>query len=69
MQYLYGKINRAGISSLDFNFLVQYACKKQDFLMQVLFEATVMGVNLDLQTYLKVLIALYHETPGLSKDS
>ena len=37
--------------------------------MQVLFEATVMGVNLDMQTYLKVLIALYHETPVISKDS
>jgi hypothetical protein len=37
--------------------------------MQVLFEATVMGVTLDLQTYLKVLIALYHETPVISKDS
>ena len=37
--------------------------------MQVLFEATVLGVNLDLQTYLKVLIALYHETPTLNKDS
>jgi hypothetical protein len=48
MQYLNGKLNRAAISSLDFNFLVQYACKKQDFLMQVLFEATVLGVHLDL---------------------
>jgi hypothetical protein len=37
--------------------------------MQVLFETTVMGVSLDLQTYLKVLLALYYETPGLSKES
>jgi len=33
MQHLYAKLNRAEISSLDFNFVVQYACKKQDFLM------------------------------------
>ena len=38
-------------------------------LMQVLFETTVLGVDLDLQTYLKVLIALYNESPILSKDS
>jgi len=37
--------------------------------MQVLFETTVLGVDLDLQTYLKVLIALYNESPILSKDS
>lgn len=38
-------------------------------LMQVLLETTVLGVDLDLQTYLKVLIALYNESPILSKDS
>ena len=69
MHYLYDRLNHAEISSLDHNFIAQYACKKQDLLMQVLFETTVLGVNLDLQTYLKVLIALYNETPSLSKES
>lgn len=69
MEYLYDRLNHAEISQLDYNFIVQYACKKQDMLMQVLFEATVLGINLDLQTYLKVLIALYDESPSLSKDS
>jgi len=28
VHYLYSRLNHADISSLDFNFIVQYACKK-----------------------------------------
>ena len=28
-----------------------------------------MGIKLDLQTYIKILIALYYESPALDKDS
>lgn len=40
------------ISELNYNLMTQHACKRPEFLQQILFETTVTGVKLDLQTWL-----------------
>ena len=56
MQLLRRKLTK--VSQLNFNYFVQHACKKPDQLMQMIFESTVLGVSLDLQTYIKVIYTL-----------
>ena len=50
-------------SSLCFNYLIQSAAHFKDYphLMQLLYEATIIDVPLDLNTYLKLLSQIYFD--------
>ena len=49
------------LTDLNYNFMLQNACNfnQHDFLAQLLFEATVTGRKIELQTYIKVIVTLY----------
>jgi len=62
---LHSKLSEEGIhaSSLAFNYFVQSAAhfKHYSFLMQLLYEATVTDIPLDMNTYIKTLSQVYFD--------
>ena len=43
--------------------------KQHDFLAQLLFESTVTGRKIEMQTYIKVIITLYYDMAHLSRNA
>ena len=67
--YLFVSLPAHQIGELNYNYFAQQACSApRSFLQQVIFQSTVLGVKLDIQTYIRAWVSLYSPVAYLSGE-
>lgn len=59
---LFYKLPGASISDRNYNYFALAACNgRRRLLEQILFQSTVLGVSLDLNVYIKIILSFYFQ--------